>query len=255
MQSLPLFPKVSGRLRTTQKRDYLTQDEYEEIVKTTEHLAKQEITVRGIPITLEMKYLIQFMVNSFIRPSDLRVLQHKHIKKMSDKSSEWLTLRHPATKTNANEVQAMPASVFIYERLMQFRKDNKLKTSLDDYVFFPQYQNRTTAMGVISRLFSRIVEQSNLKQKTDKNITLYSLRHTAIMMRIIIGKVDTLALARNARTSQVMIDKFYAAHLTTDQVREQLHAFPGSSSEQRSAVSKPAPAKKAALKKSAKTMK
>jgi hypothetical protein len=48
------------------------------------------------------------------------------------------------------------------------------------------------------------------------------------MLRIIIGKVDTLALARNARTSQAMIDKFYAAHLTTDQVREQLHAMPSS---------------------------
>ncbi len=46
------------------------------------------------------------------------------------------------------------------------------------------------------------------------------------MMRLTIGKVDTLSLARNARTSQAMIDKFYAAHLTTDQVRKQLHAFP-----------------------------
>jgi predicted kinase len=46
------------------------------------------------------------------------------------------------------------------------------------------------------------------------------------MLRILIGKVDTLALARNARTSQAMIDKFYAAHLTSDQVRKELHAFP-----------------------------
>jgi hypothetical protein len=75
------------------------------------------------------------------------------------------------------------------------------------------------------------------------------------MMRIIIGKVDTLALARNARTSQAMIDKFYAAHLTTDQVREQLHAFPGSSPEKRTSATKPAPAKKAAAKKIAKNSK
>jgi integrase len=146
---------------------------------------------------------------------------------MNDGKTEWLALRHPATKTNANEVQAMPTSVHIYERLLQFRKDSKQKLGLDDYVFFPQYTNRTTAMGVISRLFSRIVEESDIKRKTDKYITLYSLRHTSVMLRIIIGKVDTLALARNARTSQAMIDKFYAAHLTTDQVREQLHAMPG----------------------------
>jgi hypothetical protein len=47
------------------------------------------------------------------------------------------------------------------------------------------------------------------------------------MMRLINGNVNTLALARNARTSQAMIDKFYAAHLTTNQVREQLHGFTG----------------------------
>jgi integrase len=236
MQSLPLFPKVNGRLRTTQKRDYFTQDEYDEVVQTTERLAEQGVCVRGIPITLEMKYLIQFMVNSFIRPSDLRVLRHKHIKKMKDGTSEWLALRHPATKTNANEVQAMPASVFIYERLMQFRKDNKEKTSLDDFVFFPQYTNRTTALGVISRLFSRILSETGIKAKTDKSLTLYSLRHTSIMLRIIIGKVDTLALARNARTSQAMVDKFYAAHLTTNQVRKQLHAFPNTEPEKKTAL-------------------
>lgn len=248
MQSLPLFPKVSGRLRTAQKRDYLTQDEYEEIVETTERLANEGITVRGVPITLEMKFLIQFMVNSFIRPSDLRVLCHKHVKKMKEGAAEWLVLRHPATKTNANEVQAMPASVFIYERLMQFRKDNKQKTSLDDYVFFPQYKNRTTAMGVISRLFSYIIAASGIKAKTDKNITLYSLRHTSIMLRIIIGKVDTLALARNARTSQAMIDKFYAAHLTTDQVREQLHAFPTTRLQKNSKIPETSPATKTSVK-------
>jgi hypothetical protein len=37
--------------------------------------------------------------------------------------------------------------------------------------------------------------------------------------------VNTLALARNARTSQQMIDRFYAAHLTTEHVRKQLHGF------------------------------
>ena len=45
------------------------------------------------------------------------------------------------------------------------------------------------------------------------------------MLRLIKGDVNTLALARNARTSQQMIDRFYAAHLTTEHVRQQLHGF------------------------------
>lgn len=227
MQNLPVFPRITGKLKTSQKRDYLTKDEYTEVIKCAEKLASQKVKVRTQTITLQMKYLIQFMVNSFIRPSDLRVLKHKHIKHMKDDHDEWLSLNHPATKTNANEVQAMPASVGIYKSHVAELKKEKLPCGLDDYVFFPQMKtNRTTMMEVVSRLFKRIIAETKIEEKTGKAITLYSLRHTAIMFRLIIGKVDTLALSRNARTSQNMIDKFYAAHLTTDQVRRQLHYIP-----------------------------
>jgi hypothetical protein len=42
----------------------------------------------------------------------------------------------------------------------------------------------------------------------------YSLRHSSSMFRLMFGRtVDTLTLARNARTSPEMIDRFYAAPL------------------------------------------
>ncbi len=246
LQHLPEFPKVSGRLKTAQRRDYLTNAEYEKVVKSAEMLAEQQTIVRGVPLTLEMKFLIQFMVNSFIRPSDLRVLKHQHIKKKQDGDDEWLALSHPATKTTATEVQAMPATVFIYDRLMAYRKAAGLKTTLQDYVFFPTYANRDTAMAVIGRLFKKIVEHTLIENETGKNLTLYSLRHTAIMMRIINGGVETLALAKNARTSQQMIEQFYAAHLTTDQVRKQLHAFTGTPTKPKTKAKASAPSKKTA---------
>jgi integrase len=230
MRSLPEFPKVSGRLQTSQKRDYLTPDEYNRVIKSAESLARQNVVVRGVPITLEMKLLIQFMVNSFIRPSDLRVLCHRHVKKRSEDGDEWLALSHPATKTTAMEVQAMPASVFIYDRLKALRKAAGSTSMIDDFVFFPTYANRDTAMAVIARQFKKVVEHALIENESDKNITLYSLRHTAIMLRLINGNVETLSLAKNARTSQAMIEQFYAAHLTTDHVRKQLHAFTDKSS-------------------------
>ncbi len=226
LKSLPVFPRITGRLKTQEKRDYLTNQEYDHLIKCCDSLISKKIAVRGIPLTQEMKYLIQFMVNAFLRPSDLRVLKHKHLVKKTKDRVNWIELNHPATKTNAHPVQAMPLSTHIYRRLIEFKESNGKKIRPDDFVFFPEYKNRDTAMGVIGRLFKEIVKESGLKESSDKNITLYSLRHTAIMFRLIIGKVDTLALARNARTSQAMIDKFYAAHLTTDQVREQLHALP-----------------------------
>jgi hypothetical protein len=235
-----MFPKVQGRVLTAQKRDYLTQDEYDELVASAEKLANDKVIERGVLITDEMKYLIQFMVNSFIRPSDIRVLKHKHIKEVKEGKDKWLVLNHPATKTNATEVQAMPASVHIYNKLVEFKKSKKMRLGLDEYVFFAEYPNRNTAMEVLGRLFRRVLEESYIEEKTGKNVTLYSLRHTSIMMRLVIGRVDSLALARNARTSQQMVDKFYASHLTTQHVRKQLHAFPEAEEKARIASAKKA---------------
>jgi site-specific recombinase XerD len=224
-EKLPLFPKVSGYLQTEQKRDYFTFEEYKALVSASENLATERIAVRGVLVTLEMKFLIQFMVNSFIRPSDLRVIKHKHIKIRKQGGEEWVTLSHPATKTTATEVQAMPATVGIYKQLCEVHTELSHSMKPDDYVFFPTYKNRDTAMAVIARIFRQILAESMIDKDTGKNLTLYSLRHTSIMLRLIKGDVNTLALARNARTSQQMIDRFYAAHLTTEHVRQQLHGF------------------------------
>jgi len=230
MSHLPVFPRITGKLQTSLKRDYLTVTEYDLVCECAEKLSKKKTTVQGVLLTDEMKYLIQFMVNSFIRPSDLRVLRHKHITRKEDGASQWLELNHPATKTNQNPVQSMPVTVHIYDRLLRFKKSSGKNPKLSDFVFFNEYdeRHRDKMMTVVAKLFKRIVKESLIEEKTDKKLTLYSLRHSAIMFRLTLGQVDTLSLARNARTSQAMIDKFYASHLTTQQTRRQLHAFPDS---------------------------
>jgi hypothetical protein len=178
------------------------------------------------------------MINSFIRPSDLRVLKHKHVVRREEINSktrvktEWLTLRHPATKTTALEVQTMPSAVEYYDGLRQLRRE-ELAAGLtssafidpDDYVFMPQFENRETAMVTLGRVFGYIIEQSGLDKKTGKRFTLYSLRHTAIMYRLMNSEVDSIGLAKNARTSQAVIERFYGAHLTTEQARRKLHSW------------------------------
>ena len=98
-------------------------------------------------------------------------------------------------------------------------------TDPEDYVFFPSYQNRQTMMEAWRKLFKKGIEESKLEKTTGKNLQLYSLRHTAIMFRLIYGDVDTLILAKNARTSQAVIEQHYGAHLTTAQARKRLHSF------------------------------
>lgn len=238
IDQLPLFPKIGDKLITQKKRDYFNRDEYNTLSRTINRLAAEGAEYRGTPITVEFKLLGNFMINSFIRPSDLRVLKHKHIDRRNDtdaktnKESNWLTLRHPATKTTALDVQTMPAAVGYYDDLVAFRKQQfqigatpSAFLDPDDYVFLPSYKNRETAIGVIGRVFSHVIDKSGLAKQTGKHFTLYSLRHTAIMYRLINSEVDSIALAKNARTSQAVIEKFYGAHLTTEQARVKIHSF------------------------------
>ena len=55
--------------------------------------------------------------------------------------------------------------------------------------------------------------------------TLYSLRHTAITFRLLYGQgIDMLTLARNARTSVNMIERFYASSLSGEMNVGMLHS-------------------------------
>jgi len=253
---IPPFPKLSERLKTKEKRDYLTNGEYTKLNNAVLRLEKAGVKVRGLPITEELKWLNKFMINAFLRPTDIKVLKHKHIQRKTEtdqngRKVEWLVLAHPATKTTAHEVQAMPKIVPAYENLIAFRKKehdlrmNEAKSIVDpdkrqkaldalkgspylkpdDYVFFPQYPNRQTMMGNWGKLFRAALKESKIEQDTGKNIQLYSLRHTAIMFRLMRSNVDSLILAKNARTSQGVIEQFYGSHLTTDQARRQLHSY------------------------------
>ena len=261
LKVIPQFPKLSERLKTKEKRDFLENGEYVRLNNAVLRLEAKGVKVRGIPVTEELKWLNKFMINAFLRPTDIKVLKHKHIQRKTEtdesgKKVEWLVLSHPATKTTAHPVQAMPKIVPAYEALKEFRKKDHTKKlaeaksltgkdkygkdkrqkaldalegspylSPDDYVFFPEYQNRSTMMAIWGRLFREVLKESKLKELTGKNIQLYSLRHTAIMFRLMRSNVDSLILAKNARTSQGVIEQFYGSHLTTDHARRQLHSY------------------------------
>lgn len=191
---------------------------------------RQQEEGRGVVVTLEFKYLVQFMVNSFIRPGDLRVLKHEHVQLMKNpqaklaRDKKFLLLKHPATKTTDQEVVTMPAASGIYQDLLAFQELKGMAKS-SDFVFYPEYKNRQTMIAVAGRIFSHAIKRAKLEQEGEKH-TLYSLRHTAIMYRLLLGKnVSTLELARNARTSQAMIDKHYASRLTPLMAIDSIHSF------------------------------
>ena len=87
----------------------------------------------------------------------------------------------------------------------------------EDYLFLPPYENRTTAARVFARQINALLEKTQLKIDAvlQNERTIYSLRHTAICMRIILshGQVNIFNLAKNAGTSVEQIERFYARNL------------------------------------------
>lgn len=229
--SVPNFPKIHGKNSNLTKRDYFDLKEMGTLTRAVDKLVKQKVKVRGVAITEEIKYLIQFMVNSFIRPTDIRVLKHSHVKvvKIPEATNpdyaHYLVLSHPATKTTDQEVVTMPAAYRAYKAVLEFNKTEKGLAKATDYVFLPEYANRTTMIAVLGRLFRRVVETAKVESEGEKH-TLYSLRHSSIMFRLLLGEnINTLQLAKNARTSQVMIERFYASRLTNLMGVDEIHSF------------------------------
>jgi hypothetical protein len=112
----------------------------------------------------------------------------------------------------------MAEAVKVYEQLTTAYAADGLAEP-DDFVFMPQYTNRDTALRELEHQFNYLLADLGFKTGPQGEArTIYSLRHTSIMFRLLEGdKIDLLTLARNARTSVEMIERFYASKLTGEQ--------------------------------------
>ena len=230
IQALPAFPKIKT---VDTARSWFSKAEYSKLHNTArthigekfEIKAKSDEVIRTMVLTKELYDLILFMTNTFIRPTDIRVLKHKHIAIV--KSDEvYLRLTHPPTKKHANPVVSMPKAIEVYNEIVERQKKEGFGKA-EDFVFQPQHkENRDYAIQQLHRQFEYVLQLTNLKTNgAGEKRTLYSLRHTAIMFRLIDSQgLDLLTLARNARTSVEMIDRFYAKHLLAEMNIEKLQS-------------------------------
>ena len=116
----------------------------------------------------------------------------------------------------------MPTAIRVDLELKQHHNEKKMgsgkdgKVMEDDYVFMPHYKNRGYALKQLQRQWEILLWHTGLGTgPAGEERSLYSLRHTAIMYRLLFGNgINMLALARNARTSVEKIDRFYAKPLS-----------------------------------------
>ncbi len=229
---MPLFPKM----KVTQKpRGAFTVTEYAAILRQAKTLRKH-VYVWDKPDTrfhikpmyrimpMEMNWLLRFMVYTFLRPGDIRQLKNKHLEIISGKFN-YLRLTPPEIKRHKAPTVSLPQAVNIYKTILKHQTAKGFGKP-EDYVFFPEEKNRLRALNTIGWLFNWIMHSLGLKQGPHgADRSFYSLRHTAITFRLIFGgNIDLLTLARNARTSVEMIEKFYASTLSAEMNIQLLHS-------------------------------
>ena len=203
-------------------------DEYELLKTTAKQMALEGAKVRGAPVTEELYDFILFMTHSFRRPteSEIYALRHRDITVAADPKRLIITVHKG--KTGHRVSNTMEAAVSVYNRIKERDKEH----GRDDFLFLPSYKNRSHARNIIQRQFNALLERCNLKHASDKDTvrTVYSLRHTAICMRLVLseGKVNIYNLAKNAGTSVDQIERFYARNLPQSaEMARNLQSFGG----------------------------
>jgi len=205
---LPKFPTIKIK---DGNRTWFTDADYKLLKQTVSDAIKKKINVRGHLITDEMRLLITFMVNTFLRPSDIKNLRNRNIEIIEGENT-YLRISPEESKTINTPIVSMEDAVGIYRDLVALHTKTKKPKGLEDFVFLPEIKNRDFALQTLRRQFEELLGRAKLKRTPSGEVrTLYSLRHTSIMFRLTKGDhIDLLTLARNARTSVDMIEKFYA---------------------------------------------
>lgn len=227
LDKLPEFPKI--RVQTT-PRGAFTPTEYWRIIRTARKLQgsrhpdsdstlRKNYRLRSAEYTMppDVAWVIGFMVNSFIRPSDLKTLKHRHIEVVRNDNT-YLRLTLPETKSHGRPIVTLQPAVRIYQQLTRHYVAKKLAAP-DDYLFLPYLRDRQYAHRVLAFYFNWVLAKLGLKLGPHgQERSLYSLRHSSITFRLLYGQgIDLLTLARNARTSVEVINNHYASTVTGEQ--------------------------------------
>ena len=223
LPSIAQFPSLKSQPHS---RGAFTLTEYKAILRKSKDYRQLTFNDWGegrawIPVEYrqmpyEMNWLIRFMIYTFVRPGDIRQIRNKHVEIING-TYKYLRLTLPEVKRHNAPTVSLPAAVGIFKRQLEYQKQRGFGDP-EDYVFFPEISNRKTLLGILGWAFNWIMNDLGIKTGPHGiDRSLYSLRHTAITFRLIYGgNIDLLTLARNARTSVEMIEKFYASTLSAE---------------------------------------
>ena len=210
---IDIVPPMPKQRTVDKPRVSFSDAEYALLLEAARTIADgAETSVRGVPVTREHYNVIVFAVHSFLRPTETELfgIRYCDIEVMGDAPRHLLMTL--TGKTGYRKSASLNAAVDIFEkqRLMN------VNAKPTDYVFMPEYTNRTTATNTYRRIFNHFLQETGLKKDKDGNDrSPYSLRHYALQTRLVKsdGKVNIYWLAENAGTSVDQLERFYLKNL------------------------------------------
>ena len=222
IDSIPPSPEIK---RKDNPRPSFTESEYKLLLKTTRRVVQEGVKVRGISLTMEIYYFIVFVTHSFLRPTESEVYALRHRDITVKENPRRLEIR-VFGKTGFRVAMTTKYAPVFYEHLQtKIHPDHKP----DDYVFFPDYPNRSTALRNVNRQFNYLLERSELKMTPEGTLrSPYALRHYALQTRLrkSKGKVNIYTLAKVAGTSVEQLERFYLKNMEFgDEIAENLQSF------------------------------
>ena len=192
---IDIVPPMPKQRTVDKPRVSFSDAEYALLLEAARTIADgAETLVRGVPVTREHYNVIVFAVHSFLRPTETELfgIRYCDIEVMGDAPRHLLMTL--TGKTGYRKSASLNAAVDIFEkqRLMN------VNAKPTDYVFMPEYTNRTTATNTYRRIFNHFLQETGLKKDKDGNDrSPYSLRHYALQTRLVKsdGKVNIYWLA------------------------------------------------------------
>jgi len=169
----------------------------------------------------EIEDFVIFMLATFLRAGEWKELRQRHCRVIHG-DFPYLEVVVPNGKTHKRKVVSMPEAIPVFERIVE--RDGY---DPEHYLFKDRYANRETAKERMDDSFKALLKECHSEfDEFGNKRTIYSLRHTALMLRLLNGdNVDLLMLARNAGTSVDQLERFYLSHADPAMKVENLHSY------------------------------
>lgn len=198
------LPDLSAPYKTQGKlghRAWFSHDEYRQLYEATRRRAANPKKKRYKWTSEQMHDYVLFMANTGLRPDEVLRLEYRDVAIIEDDDTGETILEIAVRgKRGVGYCKSTTGAVKPFQRLKE--RNEPGPTDL----LFPKFPRQ---------LFNTILDEEGLKFDREGNRrTAYSLRHTYICFRLMEG-ADIYQIAKNCRTSVEMIEKYYAAHIST----------------------------------------